>query len=438
MSKYTTELRFLCETEAGLVESQGFNSIQSILEQSAPKIFNFDFPIFDENYRLPLEIKILRHYYTREISEETVGLWKLRLQDKLNIIMPYYNQLYESELIKFNPLYDADLSTDYEKENERTEEREDTYTETGNATTNYNETNVTDTDTTNRGTYSESINTLENKDIDRDTTNNGTDTTTEKITNADGKTSNTDVHYLDNEGITTVTDTDTTSANTQTPNTTVTTNNTDTKQGTRGSVKWNLYSDTPQGAVNGITPAWDSVGGNAYLTNATNDTDDETNAETNTGSGTTVTTGTVSESGSGTLDTTETVTKADESSTVTDYEETIAKEQNKTGTYNTTNTGTEDITEETTISTEKEGSTSDTGTIDTTLTKTGRSVTDTSKDSTNNASSSINGLENYIQHVVGKSPGKSYSAMLNEFRDTFLNIDRMIINDLSNLFFGLW
>ncbi len=394
MSKYTTELRFICESESGLTESKGFNSIQDILEEAAPKIFNFDFPIFDENYRLPLEIKILRHYYTREICEETVGLWKLRLQNKLNLIMPYYNQLYQSELYEFNPLYDTDLTTDYEKENERTEEKEDTYTETGNATTVYNETDVTDTDTT----------------------SSGTDTTTEKITNEDGKTSNTDVHYIDDEGITTVTDTDTSTSSTQTPNTTVTSNNTDTKQGTRGSVKWDLYSDTPQGAVNGITPAWDSVGGNAYLTNARNNSDDETSSETNTGSGTTVTTGTVTDAGSGTLDTTETVTKADESSTVTDYEETVAKEQNKTGTYTTTNEGTED----------------------TTHTKTGRNVTDTSKDSTNNGTSSINGLENYIQHVVGKSPGKSYSTMLNEFRETFLNIDRMVINDLSPLFFGLW
>ena len=438
MSKYTTELRFICESEAGLTESKGFNSIQSILEESAPKIFNFDFPIFDENYRLPLEIKILRYYYTREICEETVGLWKLRLQNKLNLIMPYYNKLYESELYNFNPLYDTDLTTDYEKENERTEEKEDVYTETGSATTNYNETDVTDTDTTNNGTYSETINTTENKDIDRDTTSNGTDTTTEKITNADGKTSNTDVHFLDEAGITTVTDTDSTSANTHTPNTTVTVNNTDTKQATKGNVAWDLYSDTPQGAVNGITPAWDSVGGNAYLTNARNQTEDATNSETNTGSGTTVTTGTVTDSGTGTIDTTETVTKADESSTVTDYEETIAKEQNKTGTYTSANTGSEDITEVTTTSTEKEGTTSDTGTLDTTLTKTGRNVTDTTKDSTNNGTSSINGLENYIQHVVGKSPGKSYSAMLTEFRETFLNIDRMVINDLSSLFFGLW
>ena len=89
MSKYTTELRFLCETVAGLTESKGYAHIDDILESAAPVIFDFDWPLFDDEYRTALEIKILRHYYTREISEETVGLWKLRLCDKLNMIMPY-------------------------------------------------------------------------------------------------------------------------------------------------------------------------------------------------------------------------------------------------------------------------------------------------------------------------------------------------------------
>lgn len=117
MSNYTTEVRFICETEAGLSESVGYNSIADVLDKSAMKVFSFNFPIFDENYRKPLCIKILRHYYTREIGEETCGLWKLRLEARMNEIMPYYNQLYNSELLKFNPLHDTDISTKYLKHN---------------------------------------------------------------------------------------------------------------------------------------------------------------------------------------------------------------------------------------------------------------------------------------------------------------------------------
>lgn len=113
MSKYTTELRFICESLAGLLDSEGYNSIDSILEKSWDKIFSFDFPIYDENYRKPLCIKILKNFYTREISEETFGLWKLRLDSKMNLIMPYYNQLYNSELIKFEPLIDVNTTTSH-------------------------------------------------------------------------------------------------------------------------------------------------------------------------------------------------------------------------------------------------------------------------------------------------------------------------------------
>lgn len=114
MSKFTTEIRFICETYAGLDESAGLNSVNDILTEAAPKVFDFDFPIYDETHRLPLEIKILRHYYTREISAETVGRWKLFLEDRMNEIMPYYNQLYESAAIEFDPMSDTDYKTVHE------------------------------------------------------------------------------------------------------------------------------------------------------------------------------------------------------------------------------------------------------------------------------------------------------------------------------------
>lgn len=111
MSKYTSEVRFICESLTGHEESSGYDGIDEIIEQAIPLIFSFDFPIFDEKYRQVLCTKILRHYYTREIGLETYGLWKLKLQTKLNEIMPYYNKLYESELLKFNPLYDVNMTT---------------------------------------------------------------------------------------------------------------------------------------------------------------------------------------------------------------------------------------------------------------------------------------------------------------------------------------
>ena len=130
MSMYTTEVRYICESYADLDKSKNYLSIDEILDKSCEKIFDFHFPIFDENYRKTLECKILKHYYTREIGAESVGLWKLFLNRRMNEIMPYYNQLYKSELIQFNPLYDVDVK----RESNNTTNGEKSESETSNIT----------------------------------------------------------------------------------------------------------------------------------------------------------------------------------------------------------------------------------------------------------------------------------------------------------------
>lgn len=253
MSKYTTEVRFICENSAGLSESKGADNVDSILDKCWNKVFNFDFPIFDENYRQVLCRKILKHYYTREIAHETVGRWKLALNAKLNEIMPYYNQLYKSELLEFNPFYDVDLTRSREGSG------------TSNKTSNNRETNSGTSKNVSSGSGTSNTNTL------------------------------------------------------------------------------NRFSDTPQNSMDtqGIA---DSV----PLT---------------------------------------TVTKVNEDNT-------------------TTNTSTDTLTR------------------------------DDSK--TGNGTENINSTDKYIETVKGKQGTENYSSLLKKFRETFLNIDMMIIEDCSDCFFTLW
>ena len=119
MAFYTTQVRTICESALGYTEHAGFDNLNDTLRRSAPLVFNFDFPIWDENYRLTLETKILKHYYMREIGAETVGLWKLWLDERLNLIMPYYNELYKTTVMEFNPYYDVDLTTVHQGDNKR-------------------------------------------------------------------------------------------------------------------------------------------------------------------------------------------------------------------------------------------------------------------------------------------------------------------------------
>lgn len=123
MSVYTTEIRYICETLAGYVESQPLSKVAEIIEAARPQLFDFDYPIFDSAYKSVLETKIIRHYYTREIGAETVGLFKFWLETKLNEIMPYYNQLYQTTVLDFNPLYTMDYTTTHSGSGSGTKDR---------------------------------------------------------------------------------------------------------------------------------------------------------------------------------------------------------------------------------------------------------------------------------------------------------------------------
>lgn len=279
MSKYTTELRYICETEAGLSESVGQTKIKDVIAKAIPNIFDFDFPIFDESYRNVLETKILKHYYTREIGLETYGLWKLKLDTKLNEIMPFYNQLYKSALLEFNPLYEVD------------------YTKTGNRDSS--------------GTRDNTENSSENYD----------------------ETTNTNNSYEDSENHN--------EQGTLTKGTTQTTTN--------------YYSDTPQGAITNVIDG-------TYLTNAT---------------------------------------------------------------YNVVgNTGSD--------------SSDSSGSSDTDGSSNGKQDRDGNRSGSKTSKGNLTDTESYLESVRGKTSGKSYSSLLTEYRETFINIDMMVIEELSDLFFGLW
>ena len=110
MSKYTTEVRFICEQKAGLEGSVGASDVDEVLSKSWNKVVTSKFAIFDEAYREKLVSKVLKHYYLREIGTETVGVWMLWMNTKFEEIMPYYNQLYESAKLEFEPFYDVDYT----------------------------------------------------------------------------------------------------------------------------------------------------------------------------------------------------------------------------------------------------------------------------------------------------------------------------------------
>lgn len=110
MSKYTTELRYICEYLAGLDKSVGETDMMNVIELARTKIFDFDYKIFDTSYKKTLETNILMNYYFREIGYETYGLWKANLRRWMIINMPMYNKLYSAVNQEFNPLFTHDMT----------------------------------------------------------------------------------------------------------------------------------------------------------------------------------------------------------------------------------------------------------------------------------------------------------------------------------------
>ena len=102
MSKYTTMVKDLVRDYSVSVDN-GLTDIDTKLDKAREYIFDFNYPVIDEATKKRIEIAILKHYYMREIAFESVGIWKIKLNDRLNLIMPRYNALYNKQDLNLSP-----------------------------------------------------------------------------------------------------------------------------------------------------------------------------------------------------------------------------------------------------------------------------------------------------------------------------------------------
>lgn len=339
MAYYTTEVRTICESALGLNEHVGYSEIDNMLTNAAPLVFDFDFPMYDEAYRLPLEKKILKHFFTREIGAETVGLWKLWLDEKLNLIMPYYNELYKTTMIEYNPLYDTELKTNQVKSGESGKTNLDNERSDRKANENNDLRHTIERKNTgieNERTKSE-INEQTQNDGSANKNNSG-------IKNDRGET-----HSV----------------------------------GTDSNV--NRFSDTPQGALSDLRE-------DRYLTNATLDNGNNTNDTNNKQSS---------------------VTAGNEKQTTHNLENKTGNNENKRSKINNDNENVIEL-------------------------NTGGRLRNELGARSRIGKEEIKNTEAYVNFVVGSNGSTTYPAKIMEFRKSLLNIDAMIIEELNELFLGIW
>lgn len=95
-----------------------------------------EYPIFDEDYRKVLNQKILSRYWFREIGQETPALFRFMLKRKLNEIMPFYNELYNTAKADIDPLNNVDVTTEHDGKANRTDDRDAIHNEQGSSEAN--------------------------------------------------------------------------------------------------------------------------------------------------------------------------------------------------------------------------------------------------------------------------------------------------------------
>lgn len=119
MASYTMELKTYIESFSQYDDELTFNQR---LDKGREKLFDFDYPIFDNDYKVIFETNLIRKFYNREIGFETEGLFKFNLETWLNINMPYFNKLFESELLEYDPLINSEMNVTHTQTNREDQE----------------------------------------------------------------------------------------------------------------------------------------------------------------------------------------------------------------------------------------------------------------------------------------------------------------------------
>lgn len=132
MASYTMELRTYIEAWSQF-DTRPLTTAEKI-EIGRKKLFDFNYPFFDPDYKAVFETNFIRQFYMTEIGFETEEYFKFQLETWLRINMTYFNKMFESEKLQYNPLFNTDLTEDSNRKNDRGKKDVRDTTQTANTT----------------------------------------------------------------------------------------------------------------------------------------------------------------------------------------------------------------------------------------------------------------------------------------------------------------
>lgn len=143
--------------------------ISELVENPLTPLFHFEYDFYceDREVKKKFEQKFIDHYFFHEIGCETHARWSQMLKSRLNLIMPYYKQLYETELKSKNIdfLMNKDYTETFIRELDRTNQDTNqvsgstdvTMSNRGTTTDTKNSTNTSKSSSLNDGVASASL-----------------------------------------------------------------------------------------------------------------------------------------------------------------------------------------------------------------------------------------------------------------------------------------
>lgn len=118
VATYTIQIKTIAEA----CNHTNDRSHQKTIDEARKYLFDFDYPFYEERERENFERDFIRYFYMREIGQETEELFKFNLETWLLINMPYYNQLFKSQLIDFDPLINQHTETSRQTDRDKQED----------------------------------------------------------------------------------------------------------------------------------------------------------------------------------------------------------------------------------------------------------------------------------------------------------------------------
>lgn len=78
-------------------------------------IFDFNYPFYNEALRGQFEKTFIDYFYFDEIGFETVSRFKHFLKVKLNLVMPFWNEIYKSQDLEYDILNNYNIDEIYDR-----------------------------------------------------------------------------------------------------------------------------------------------------------------------------------------------------------------------------------------------------------------------------------------------------------------------------------